>query len=78
VNQFSPTPEVIGAGQVGVKVSPNQENNAQPQAALVAPKVDATKPTTRIQIRLLSGERVVQAFNHEHRVTDVRAFVESR
>jgi UBX domain-containing protein 1 len=33
------------------------------------------EPTTRIQIRLPSGQRLVGNFNHEHNVEDVRTFI---
>ncbi|KAF7696054.1 NSFL1 cofactor p47 [Silurus meridionalis] len=37
--------------------------------------VDESQPITNIQIRLADGGRLVQKFNHTHRVSDIRQFV---
>ncbi|KAF4078199.1 hypothetical protein AMELA_G00196660 [Ameiurus melas] len=39
--------------------------------------VDESQPVTSIQIRLADGGRLVQKFNHTHRVSDIRQFVAS-
>uniref|UniRef100_A0A3P9LDC2 NSFL1 cofactor p47 n=1 Tax=Oryzias latipes TaxID=8090 RepID=A0A3P9LDC2_ORYLA len=52
----------------------------QDQAAIEAQasasiNLDPSQPTTNIQIRLADGGRLVQKFNHTHRVSDLRQFV---
>lgn len=37
-------------------------------------KLQDGAPTTRIQIRLPSGQRLTGNFNHEHTASDVRTF----
>lgn len=48
-------------------------SSSQPQAATV--NVDSAAPTTRLQIRLGDGTRLVSMFNHTHTVGDVYSFV---
>ncbi|SCZ89856.1 BZ3500_MvSof-1268-A1-R1_Chr1-3g01620 [Microbotryum saponariae] len=38
-------------------------------------QVDPSQPTTTLQIRLRSGERMVARFNHTHTVGDIRAYI---
>ena len=38
---------------------------------------DESKPTTKLQIRLHDGQRLVASFNHTHTVGDIRAFINS-
>ena len=40
--------------------------------------VDVSLPRTRIQVRLASGTRVVQEFNHSHTVGHIRQFVDAQ
>uniref|UniRef100_A0A8C6SPF1 NSFL1 (p97) cofactor (p47) n=1 Tax=Neogobius melanostomus TaxID=47308 RepID=A0A8C6SPF1_9GOBI len=40
-----------------------------------AVSLDTSAPVTNIQIRLADGGRLVQRFNHTHRVSDLRSFV---
>ncbi|XP_062871741.1 NSFL1 cofactor p47 [Trichomycterus rosablanca] len=49
-------------------------NEAEASASI---SVDDSQPVTNIQIRLADGGRLVQKFNHTHRVSDVRRFVVS-
>lgn len=37
--------------------------------------VDESQPTTTIQIRLLSGSRLVGKFNHFHTIKDIKAYI---
>uniref|UniRef100_H2Z6V7 Uncharacterized protein n=1 Tax=Ciona savignyi TaxID=51511 RepID=H2Z6V7_CIOSA len=37
--------------------------------------VDASKPKTTVQIRLLDGSRTRHEFNHSHRISDIRSFI---
>ncbi|KAK1422571.1 hypothetical protein QVD17_17854 [Tagetes erecta] len=37
--------------------------------------VDATLPSTSIQLRLADGTRMIAHFNHHHTVADIRAFI---
>lgn len=47
-------------------------NEAQASASV---GLDSSQPVTNIQIRLADGGRLVQKFNHTHRVSDLRQFV---
>ncbi len=38
-------------------------------------EVDETQPVTSIQIRLANGTRIVQKFNMNHKVADIRNFI---
>uniref|UniRef100_A0A670I5F5 NSFL1 cofactor p47 n=1 Tax=Podarcis muralis TaxID=64176 RepID=A0A670I5F5_PODMU len=64
----STAPQVMGAG------SPSQqaENEAKASSSIT---IDESEPTTSIQIRLADGGRLVQKFNHSHRIRDVRLFI---
>lgn len=48
---------------------------AAPVRAPPSYQVDASQPTTSIQIRLADGSRQVAKFNHSHTVGDLRQFV---
>ena len=48
---------------------------AEPRTVSVNFAVDESLPTTSIQIRLADGTRLVSKFNHSHRVSDIRGFV---
>ncbi|KAJ8378209.1 hypothetical protein AAFF_G00244970 [Aldrovandia affinis] len=69
----SATPELVsGASLVeGQQVPAVSEAQASSSVTL-----DTAQPVTSIQIRLADGGRLVQKFNHSHRVSDVRRFVE--
>ncbi|XP_077466586.1 NSFL1 cofactor p47 [Stigmatopora argus] len=47
-------------------------NEAQASASV---RLDTSQPVTSIQIRLADGGRLIQKFNHSHRVSDLRRFV---
>ncbi|XP_015684594.1 NSFL1 cofactor p47 [Protobothrops mucrosquamatus] len=61
-------PQVMGSS------SPSQEaeNEAKARSLIT---IDETEPTTNIQIRLADGGRLVQKFNHSHRIRDIRLFI---
>lgn len=40
-------------------------------------KVDSSKPTTNIQIRLVDGARLKLTLNHSHRISDIRNYIVS-
>ncbi|GAA5980989.1 hypothetical protein JCM5350_004793 [Sporobolomyces pararoseus] len=48
---------------------------ALPVSTNVQFEVDSTLPTTRLQIRLRDGEKVVATFNHSHTVGDIRRYI---
>ncbi|XP_028379924.1 NSFL1 cofactor p47 isoform X5 [Phyllostomus discolor] len=62
------------APQVLHTSSPAQqaENEAKASSSI---SIDESQPTTNIQIRLADGGRLVQKFNHSHRISDIRLFI---
>ncbi|KAM9429373.1 NSFL1 cofactor p47-like isoform 1-T1 [Salvelinus alpinus] len=66
----SATPELVSAPRMG-----DQDQVASEAQAIASVNLDASQPVTNIQIRLADGGRLVQKFNHTHRVSDVRQFV---
>ncbi|XP_062361189.1 NSFL1 cofactor p47 isoform X3 [Cinclus cinclus] len=64
----STAPQVMGTS------SPAQqaENEAKASSAIM---IDESEPITNIQIRLADGGRLVQKFNHSHRIRDIRLFI---
>uniref|UniRef100_A0A8D0YBN0 NSFL1 cofactor p47 n=1 Tax=Sus scrofa TaxID=9823 RepID=A0A8D0YBN0_PIG len=62
------------APQVLNTSSPAQqaENEAKASSSI---SIDESQPTTNIQIRLADGGRLVQKFNHSHRISDIRLFI---
>uniref|UniRef100_A0A673UEB9 NSFL1 cofactor p47 n=1 Tax=Suricata suricatta TaxID=37032 RepID=A0A673UEB9_SURSU len=62
------------APQVLNTSSPAQqaENEAKASSSV---SIDESQPTTNIQIRLADGGRLVQKFNHSHRISDIRLFI---
>uniref|UniRef100_A0A8D2I422 NSFL1 cofactor p47 n=1 Tax=Urocitellus parryii TaxID=9999 RepID=A0A8D2I422_UROPR len=48
------------------------ENEAKASSSIL---IDESEPTTNIQIRLADGGRLVQKFNHSHRISDIRLFI---
>uniref|UniRef100_A0A2K6KD23 NSFL1 cofactor p47 n=1 Tax=Rhinopithecus bieti TaxID=61621 RepID=A0A2K6KD23_RHIBE len=62
------------APQVFSTSSPAQqaENEAKASSSIL---IDESEPTTNIQIRLADGGRLVQKFNHSHRISDIRLFI---
>lgn len=48
---------------------------AAPISTNVQFEVDTTRPTTRLQIRLRDGEKVVATFNQSHTVGDIRRYI---
>ncbi|XP_067163574.1 NSFL1 cofactor p47 isoform X4 [Apteryx mantelli] len=64
----STVPQVMGTS------SPAQqaENEAKASSAI---SIDESEPITNIQIRLADGGRLVQKFNHNHRIRDIRLFI---
>ncbi|XP_036004615.1 NSFL1 cofactor p47 isoform X2 [Fundulus heteroclitus] len=65
----SATPELVSPPT-------SQQNQAADEAqASSFVSLDSSQPTTNIQIRLADGGKLVQKFNHTHRVSDLRQFV---
>uniref|UniRef100_A0A8D0HIW5 NSFL1 cofactor n=1 Tax=Sphenodon punctatus TaxID=8508 RepID=A0A8D0HIW5_SPHPU len=65
----STAPHVMGSSS-----SPAQqaENEAKASSSIT---IDESEPVTNIQIRLADGGRLVQKFNHSHRIRDIRLFI---
>ncbi|XP_036598160.1 UBX domain-containing protein 2B [Trichosurus vulpecula] len=61
------TPEIVSTPS-----SPEEEGKSIVNAVVL---VDDSVPTTKIQIRLADGSRLIQRFNHTHRIVDVREFI---
>ncbi|XP_066558351.1 NSFL1 cofactor p47 [Amia ocellicauda] len=66
----SATPQVISLSS-GVMLATSE---AQASSAVT---LNEAEPVTNIQIRLADGGRLVQKFNHTHRISDIRQFVVS-
>uniref|UniRef100_A0A3B3Y7L0 NSFL1 cofactor p47 n=1 Tax=Poecilia mexicana TaxID=48701 RepID=A0A3B3Y7L0_9TELE len=66
----SATPELISAPPTS-----QQDQAANEAQASSSISLDPSQPTTNIQIRLADGGKLVQRFNHTHRVSDLRQFV---
>lgn len=54
---------------------PPQASTGQGFSSNVEFEVDQSQPTTRLQIRLRDGEKVVATFNHSHTVGDIRRYI---
>ncbi|XP_056589460.1 NSFL1 cofactor p47 [Triplophysa dalaica] len=67
----SATPELVSLQRNPLHQAANEAE------ASTSISVDSSQPVTSIQIRLADGGRLVQKFNHTHRVSDVREFVAS-
>ncbi|XP_023606749.1 UBX domain-containing protein 2B isoform X2 [Myotis lucifugus] len=61
------TPEIVSTPS-----SPEEEEKSILNAAVL---IDDSVPTTKIQIRLADGSRLIQRFNSTHRILDVRDFI---
>ncbi|KAM3871809.1 NSFL1 cofactor p47 [Diretmus argenteus] len=66
----SATPELITA-----PAGSQQDQGANEAQASASVTLDPSQPITNIQIRLADGGRLVQKFNHTHRVSDIRQFL---
>uniref|UniRef100_A0A3Q3J815 NSFL1 cofactor p47 n=2 Tax=Monopterus albus TaxID=43700 RepID=A0A3Q3J815_MONAL len=66
----SATPELISTPDTS-----QQDQAANEAQASASVTLDPAQPVTNIQIRLADGGRLVQKFNHTHRVSDLRQFV---
>ncbi|KAF3696506.1 NSFL1 cofactor p47 p97 cofactor p47 [Channa argus] len=66
----SATPELVS-----VLTTSEQDQAANEAQARVSVNLDPSQPVTNIQIRLADGGKLVQKFNHTHRVSDLRQFV---
>ncbi|KAM6170797.1 UBX domain-containing protein 2B isoform 1-T1 [Erethizon dorsatum] len=61
------TPEIVSTPS-----SPEEEDKSILNAVVL---IDDSVPTTKIQIRLADGSRLIQRFNNTHRILDVRDFI---
>ncbi|CAL8082425.1 unnamed protein product [Calicophoron daubneyi] len=75
VKPFSGTGTMLGHPLPRIVSSAPQQSQSAP---VPAPEVDASKPTTELQIRLPDGERLVIRLNHSHTIEDIRKAVISK
>lgn len=68
----SPVPRVLAEMQGTVLVQDRKQNEGAANRAL---NVDASQPTTNVQIRLADGSRVVVTLNHNHTIGDLRKYI---
>nr|XP_031548076.1 UBX domain-containing protein 2B [Vicugna pacos] len=61
------TPEIVSTPS-----SPEEEEKSLLNAVVL---IDDSVPTTKIQVRLADGSRLIQRFNSTHRILDVRDFI---
>ncbi|KAB1256520.1 UBX domain-containing protein 2B [Camelus dromedarius] len=61
------TPEIVSTPS-----SPEEEEKPLLNAVVL---IDDSVPTTKIQVRLADGSRLIQRFNSTHRILDVRDFI---
>ncbi|XP_054841990.1 UBX domain-containing protein 2B isoform X2 [Eublepharis macularius] len=61
------TPEIVSTPS-----SPEEEEKSFVEAVVL---IDDSMPTTKIQIRLADGSRLIQRFNQTHRILDIRNFI---
>ncbi|XP_060056980.1 UBX domain-containing protein 2B isoform X2 [Erinaceus europaeus] len=61
------TPEIVSTPS-----SPEEEDKSILNAVVL---IDDSVPTTKIQIRLADGSRLIQTFNSTHRILDIRDFI---
>ncbi|XP_030745948.1 NSFL1 cofactor p47 isoform X2 [Sitophilus oryzae] len=64
----SPAPAVVGA-------CTNEDKSANEARAKEILKMDATRPTTSLQIRLADGSRLVGQFNQDHTIAQIRQYI---
>ncbi|XP_010780201.1 NSFL1 cofactor p47-like [Notothenia coriiceps] len=69
-SSHSATPELVNS-----PTSSQQDQLANEAQASATVSLDSSQPVTNIQIRLHDGGRLVQRFNHTHRVSDLRQFL---
>lgn len=78
--QQQPPPHIAFSGE-GFSLAGNADSNpgvgaSSAVAGREQPAVDKSKPTTRVQVRLGNGKRVVGVFNQSNVVADLYAFTE--
>ncbi|CAN0019051.1 unnamed protein product [Lampetra fluviatilis] len=71
----SPTPHVVTAPAGAQPVAATAAAAADTESDAPLVQVDETAPTTSLQIRLADGGRLLQKFNHTHRLRDVRQLI---
>ncbi|XP_075922801.1 NSFL1 cofactor p47-like [Petromyzon marinus] len=71
----SPTPHVVNAPTGAQPVAATAAAAADTESDAPLVQVDETAPTTSLQIRLADGGRLLQKFNHTHRLRDVRQLI---
>ncbi|EGV95815.1 UBX domain-containing protein 2B [Cricetulus griseus] len=64
------TPEIVSTPS-----SPEEEDKSILNVLNAAVLIDDSVPTTKVQIRLADGSRLIQRFNSTHRILDVRDFI---
>jgi UBX domain-containing protein 1 len=87
LGSVSPYPDSASGGAASSSAMPGAFNTSASSASSSGPRppapvstnvqfeVDSAQPTTRLQIRLRDGEKVVATFNHTHTVGDIRRYI---
>ncbi|GAA99764.1 uncharacterized protein L969DRAFT_18623 [Mixia osmundae IAM 14324] len=70
----SPAPGAMSSQPSASAASADRTARTVPQPVF---EVDSSQPTTQIQIRSGSGDRLVARFNHTHTVGDIRRYLEA-
>jgi len=73
---FSGSGQTLGRSSSSVPV-PLDTNKNQATNTPYTIKIDESQPTTSIQIRLHDGSRLVAKFNLTHKISDIRAYINS-
>jgi UBX domain-containing protein 1 len=72
----SPAPATVGAtAAANAKPETDQEKESNEEAAKTALNIDASQPTTTVQVRLVDGSRLIASLNHTHTVGDLRRYI---
>jgi len=69
---FSPAPSTAPAPQ---PVSSENDRTANEARAKETVSVNASEPTTSVQIRLADGSRLIGTFNQSHTIADLRTYI---
>ncbi|ORX49523.1 SEP-domain-containing protein [Hesseltinella vesiculosa] len=69
----------LGSGSPSSSTTPSQASSTpSQQSSTQTLEIDASLPTTQLQIRLADGSKLVAKFNQTHTIGDVRAYINSQ
>uniref|UniRef100_H2Z6V8 NSFL1 cofactor p47 n=1 Tax=Ciona savignyi TaxID=51511 RepID=H2Z6V8_CIOSA len=72
IKPFSGQGHMLGSPTPSMSTDPTPTASTSVDPPII---VDASKPKTTVQIRLLDGSRTRHEFNHSHRISDIRSFI---